>query len=92
MHEFAEWCFHEVDESTTVIAGGHSLYFKSFFNTFLPHHVNHIGKKNKIHNSGVVGLTLRRAVVNDKLVYCIDPDSISNIYLGWKEKGKKKQA
>lgn len=90
MRAFTDWCFNQVDQSTTIIAGGHSLYFRSFFQTFLPFQSNHISKKYKMHNGGVVGFTICRGIVNNEVIYCIEPDSISNIFLGWNDKKKKK--
>ena len=61
---FAQWA-SERPESTLII-GGHSLWFRSFFQCFLPPTVDHVSKKRKIVNCGVVGLTLQ-AISNSQL-------------------------
>eukprot|EP00656_Telonema_subtile_P007322 TRINITY_DN13436_c0_g1_i2.p1 TRINITY_DN13436_c0_g1~~TRINITY_DN13436_c0_g1_i2.p1 ORF type:complete len:390 (-),score=98.19 TRINITY_DN13436_c0_g1_i2:207-1376(-) len=81
---FVEFCFQEELEKTTVIAVGHSLYFKRFFNCFLPHGFNSVSKNCKLKNAGAVGLTLQRKVENGKTFYRIHPDEIIEVHGGFK--------
>lgn len=52
MMEFAAWATSQ--DADTIIAGGHSLWFKEFFKAFLPKSSTHKSKKKKIVNCGVV--------------------------------------
>jgi len=74
--EFCNIAFTEI-EKDCIIAAGHSLWFRSFFRTFLPHNNNHVAKQKKLVNGGVVGFTLERIEVGkDHYEYLIDPTSI----------------
>ena len=55
--EFAEWACERNEE--VVIVAGHSLYFRQFFRSFLPHACEHVSKNKKIDN-GKRGLARRR--------------------------------
>ncbi len=82
---FNEWAFHR--KESAVIVGGHSLWFKHFFQTYLPFDADHPAKKQKIVNSGVVSFVLHR--VEDEFgaaSYRIDPSSIETIYGGYTSK------
>jgi broad specificity phosphatase PhoE len=85
---FAEWAFtQDVD---VIIVGGHSLWCRDFFRTFLPYNRDHISKNAKIKNCGLVALTLqhgRTSSGNDQ--YRIDPDSILNVFGGFEKPSKK---
>ena len=82
-----QFCEDMFDESklpkSTIIAAGHSLFYRSLFQVFLPRDVEHIGKKKKIVNGGVVMFTLREATVEKKKEYMIDPSSIVVVYGGF---------
>ena len=85
LHEFAKWAADRPEG--TIIVGGHSLWFRSFFQLFLPPEVEHQSKKKKIVNCGVVGLTLQ--VLRDyhgDVHYRIDPNSIAVVYGGFATK------
>lgn len=82
---FNEWVFKRREDA--VIAGGHSLWFKSYFQTFLPFNTHHIAKTCKITNSGVVSFDLHRAETSDgRVLYRIDPASIVVVYGGFTSK------
>lgn len=86
LRAFAEWCMKRQED--VIIVGGHSLWFKAFFQTFLPHGVDHISKKKKIVNSGVIAFTLTEATNEQgEKMYRIDPLSIQSVYGGF-EVGK----
>eukprot|EP01038_Epipyxis_sp_PR26KG_P011539 gene11539-15457_t len=85
LKSFLEWIF--LRDEDTIIVGGHSLWFKYFFQTFLPFNSNHVAKTSKIANSGVVSFVLSYYKEDDGTkVYKIDPDSINVIYGGFTKK------
>ena len=92
MKAFNEWVFQRPED--TIIVGGHSLWFRYFFQMYLPKSSTHEAKRMKIANSGVVAFTLHRAdgpdglpvSVGGEVVYRIDPDSILSVYGGFTSK------
>ena len=84
LQEFCKIVFEDI-EKDCVIAAGHSLWFRSFFRTFLPHSSTHISKKKKLVNGGVVGFTLERIEVGKEghYEYLIDPTSIVVLHGGF---------
>ena len=82
---FAKWAAERPER--TIIVGGHSLWFRSFFAVFLPASVEHLAKKRKIVNCGVVGLTLQVGRGRDgRERYRVDPTSIGVVYGGFSPK------
>lgn len=85
LHDFANWAA-ERPEGTIVVAG-HSLWFRSFCQVFLPAASDHPSKRRKIVNCGVVGMTLQMLRDYDGAVhYRIDPASIAVVYGGFATK------
>lgn len=85
LRAFGEWAMAQPEE--IIIVGGHSLWFKYFFQTFMPHASKHDAKTKKITNSGVVSFTLHAAKGDDgTLQYRIDPATIQTIYGGFTTK------
>jgi len=83
LQEFCKIVFEDI-EKECVIAAGHSLWFRSFFRTFLPHSNTHVAKKKKLVNGGVVGFTLERIEVGKgHYEYMIDPTSIALLHGGF---------
>ncbi|RYH25718.1 histidine phosphatase family protein [archaeon] len=88
LNAFNEWMFKQHEQ--TIIVGGHSLWFKYYFQTFLPHESTHEAKSKKISNSGVVGFTIQQTT--DLLTedgqprYRIMPDSLVVVYGGFTTK------
>jgi hypothetical protein len=82
MNEFCDHVFtlKDVDH---VIVGGHSIYFRSFFRTYLPYTIDHVSKTRKVVNCGVVALTLMKATTGDGDKYMIDPQSIKVVHGGF---------
>ena len=80
LKQFAEFCMAPELEGHTIIAGGHSLWFRTFFQTFMPHAAEHEAKVSKMVNCGAVGFTLTQGEVDGKLLYRIDPKSIVPIF------------
>jgi hypothetical protein len=56
LQAFAEWVFARPE--STIIVGGHSLWFKAFFKVFLAAGQTHVGTARKVVNGGVVTFTL----------------------------------
>lgn len=83
MRDFCDFIFKEVNENY-VIVGGHSIWFRSFFQTFLPYQSRHVGKKKKVVNCGVIAFTLCKVVrKSGQSTHMIDPESIEVVYGGF---------
>ena len=89
MNEFCNWVFNSdaARDVPNIILGGHSLWFREFFKTFLPVKSSHEAKAKKIVNCGIVGFDL--IALHGR--YVIDPDSIQVVYGGFEEKGSKQK-
>lgn len=83
IEEFNKWAFE--CEEDTIIVGGHSLWFKSYFNLYLPYSSTHKAKTDKITNSGVIAFTIHKSAGGGK-DYFIDPESIETVYGGFTKK------
>mmetsp|Transcript_13533 Transcript_13533/g.32781 ORF Transcript_13533/g.32781 Transcript_13533/m.32781 type:complete len:407 (+) Transcript_13533:174-1394(+) len=88
-----EFCGNVFDPTklpkSTVIATGHSLFFRSMFRVYLPRSTEHVSKEKKLVNGGTVSLTLREATLgNGRKEYMIDPRSLVVVYGGF---GKHKK-
>ena len=95
LHRLQSFCHAMFDETvipaskTSVICGGHSLWFRSFFRTYLPYSVQHVSKKKKLTNGGVVAFTLQRTKTEPttdacpEYHYLIDPSSIVVLHGGF---------
>jgi len=81
MMEFNEYAFQQTED--VLICGGHSIWFRSFFKTFLPYDSTHVSKTRKIVNGGTVAFTLLKTEHDGKSVYMVDPDSIFVVYGGF---------
>ena len=85
MHAFCEWASKR--KENTIIIGGHSLWFRSFFRTFLPSSSKeHVAYRKKMVNCGVVSFTLHFGSKDGKKIHRIDPDSICSITGGFEGK------
>ncbi len=85
LRAFNEWVFKR-DESI-IIVGGHSIWFRSFFQTFLPFSSTHDAKKKKIVNSGVVAFELSSVQDTDgSYIYRIAPESVLTLHGGFEKK------
>jgi len=84
MKAFNEWAFtKKVD---TIIVGGHSLWFKHYFNTFLPFDKPHKAKQLKMKNTGAVSFTLHRTIGDDGTpLYRVDESDLMAVYLGFEK-------
>lgn len=82
MIEFCKYSFEVQEEA--LIVGGHSIWFRSFFRTFLPYTVDHASKNRKVVNCGAVAFTLLKKKGSDNNpVFVVDPDSVTVIYGGF---------
>lgn len=73
LREFCRVAFDAsvIPDDTHVVAAGHSLWFKSFFQTYLPYAAkSHIAQRQKLVNGGVVGFALlqKRVLLNTQPV------------------------
>jgi broad specificity phosphatase PhoE len=86
LEAFATWAADRPE--STIIVGGHSLWFRSFFARFLTG--EHQAAKRKIVNCGVVACTLivaRSASGGVPVQYRIEPSSVTVVYGGFESKG-----
>ena len=83
MNDFCQFVFSSPVREEHIIVGGHSLWFKSFFVNFMPSNVNHVSKKKKIVNGGVVAFELMKATTQYGDKYMIDPKTIRVVYGGF---------
>jgi len=84
MREFCDFVFSPSVKEDHVIVGGHSIWFRAFFNAFLPYKEEHVGKKKKIVNCGIVALTLIKYTrPSGQPTYMIDPKSVEVVYGGF---------
>jgi hypothetical protein len=62
LQAFCNEIFNEpaLKDYSAIIAGGHSLWFRSFFQTYLPYATDHIAKRKKLINGAIVAFTLQR--------------------------------
>jgi hypothetical protein len=85
LQQFCHLAFTQFADKDAIIAAGHSLWFRSFFRTYLPHSSEHISKKKKLINGGMAAFTLQRwkdPTTND-YHYMIDPTSIVVLHGGF---------
>jgi len=84
MNEFCHVVFSSVVPEDYLIVGGHSIWFRSFFKTFLPYDSTHMAKKKKVVNAGCVAFTLMKTVTEDGMEkFMIDESTIRVIYGGF---------
>lgn len=79
LSEFCGWVFKR--KEAAIIVGGHSLYFRYFFRSFLPTQAAHPLKENKVPNNGIVMFTLQKLRGRDNQnIFRIDPATIVEVY------------
>lgn len=81
MDEFCDYVF--TLKEGHIICGGHSIWYRSFFRSYLPYSMDHIAKKKKIVNCGCVAVTLMKATTGNGVRYMIDPSSVRVVYGGF---------
>lgn len=82
LQDFCRVLFEDVKKEN-VICAGHSLWFRSFFRTYLPKDFDHISKVKKIQNGGCVGFTLEKKTTDNGVFYGVVPSSIVVLYIGF---------
>ena len=83
MNDFCDFVFSQGLKEDALIVGGHSIWFRSFFNTFLPFSVQHAAKNKKITNGGIVTFELMKAQTKGGPRYMIDPKTVRVVYGGF---------
>lgn len=80
---FNQWLFnHPCDD--VVIVSGHSLWFRSYFKTFLSRGTAHPAAVKKMKNCAVVSLIVMSTTDSKGVThYKIDEQSITPVYLGF---------
>ncbi len=85
LRAFNEWVFKRDEE--VIIVGGHSLWFKNYFQTFMPHSCLHDAKTKKMVNSGVLSFEVYSHVDEEGVTqFRVDPASVINVYGGFTTK------
>lgn len=79
---FCQYAFDK-EEYSHLICGGHSIWFRSFFKTFLPSAIDHTSKKKKIVNGGCIAFTLLKTTTSTGDKFMIEPNSIVVVYGGF---------
>lgn len=82
LESFVSTVFEDID-APSILATGHSYWFRAFFQTYLPHSFDHVSKKKKLINGGVAGFTLMRKKTDQGYKYMIDSSSIVTLYGGF---------
>lgn len=83
MMEFCEYVYSGAVPESHIVVGGHSIWFRYFFNMFLPYSVHHASKNKKIVNGGIVTFELMKAETRRGPRYMIDPKTIKVVYGGF---------
>jgi hypothetical protein len=83
MLEFCDFVFSGSVKEEFVVVGGHSIWFRYFFNLFLPYSVSHVSKQKKIVNGGIITFDLMKAETRKGPKYMIDPKTIKTVYGGF---------
>lgn len=84
MNEFCDYIFSTGCADTSFfIVGGHSIWFRYFFNIYLPYSVHHVSKQKKVVNCGIITLDVMKAETRRGPKYMIDPKTIKPVYGGF---------
>lgn len=83
MLDFCEFLFSPSVKDSHIVVGGHSLWFRSFFQMFLPYSVHHVSKNKKLVNGGIVVFDLMKADTRRGPRFMIDPKTIRIVYGGF---------
>jgi hypothetical protein len=82
MERFCQLVFEEIDAGS-VVATGHSYWFRAFFQTYLPKTFDHVSKDKKLINGGIAGFTFLRKKTDTGYKYMIDSNSLVVLYGGF---------
>jgi hypothetical protein len=81
MNEFCNMVF--TLKENHIICGGHSIWFRAFFRTYMPYTIDHICKTRKVVNCGIIAFSLLKATKGTEPIFMIDPQSVRVIYGGF---------
>lgn len=85
LKDFAAWAAGRGEK--TIVVAGHSLWFRSFFQVYMPAEEEHKCKKSKIVNCGAIAFTLVSTKMADGTTgHAIKPKSVTTIYGGFEAK------
>jgi hypothetical protein len=89
MTDFCSWVFTNAaaKDVPNIVLGGHSLWFREFFKTFMPYKSTHEAKSKKMVNCGIVAFDL--ICLHGR--YVIDPESVQVVYGGFEDKHSKQK-
>lgn len=87
---FAAWAAAQ-PPGVTVVAVGHSLWFRAFLDAYLPRGAAGVdARRRKLANCGVLAMTLQSAPTAGGgaggMLFRIPPESVVNVYGGWSAK------
>ncbi|CAK0878042.1 unnamed protein product [Prorocentrum cordatum] len=96
LEAFCEWAFSDCSPAAlqpAVVVFGHSLWFRTFFQVFLPHAAYHECKHAKIVNCGVVAfeLELLGGSESGRTEYRVRPGSVRTLYGGFEGSKQKRR-
>jgi len=83
MNEFCHFVFSSVLPQKYIIVGGHTVWFKSFFKTYINHDIDHICKQKNISYGGCVAFDLFKNMSDRGEMFMVDEKSIRVIYGGF---------
>ena len=90
MRNFVTWLFQQPQD--IIVLSGHSLWNRFFFRAYLPKHLDHPGKTQKIANGGVIAVKFHQLKVKPNYTrYAIDAKSIFPIIKNFERKKIKKK-
>jgi len=82
MMTFNQYVFSKPSEETIIVVG-HSLWFRSYLQTFLPRASCYKGKTKKMHNCAAVAFTITCVEDGDQTHYKIEEASLTELHLGF---------
>lgn len=83
MLDLCEFLFSPSVKEDHIVVGGHSFWFRHFFQLFLPYSVHHASKNKKLVNGGIVVFELMKAETRRGPRFMIDPKTIRVVYGGF---------
>lgn len=93
LEAFCEWVFSPCSPAAlqpNVVVAGHSLWFRTFFQVYLPHATYHECKQAKITNCGVIMFDLEcLQSEGGRFEYRISPESVVTVYGGFEQKKQR---
>jgi hypothetical protein len=89
--DFADFALGRAEPA--LVVAGHSLWFRSFFDEFLPAGAAHDARERKIRTGGVVACVLERGVLpSGHAVLVVRPESVRVVHRGFDLKRARRPA